>query len=104
MKYNDTGGLCIIYIEASDTRSALLTFMTQQKKPIALMLAEQSSLFQRPDDFSALKHLKSQLDLSVFFVAAESELSAQLAIRYGFPVYVSIESLTIALYEGPATV
>ncbi|HET9921423.1 MAG TPA: hypothetical protein VFQ30_16390, partial [Ktedonobacteraceae bacterium] len=68
MKRNDSGNFCILYIEPGDDRATLLRTIIGQQKHIVLMLAEQSKLFQRPEEFVALKHIKRQLDVSIFFV------------------------------------
>src|ERR1051326_6963832 len=83
MKRNDARDFCILYLEPSDDRDALLCAIAGQHKPVVLMLAEGSRLFQRSEEFVALKHFKSQLN--------------------GFPVYQSMEAFSDALMmEYPA--
>src|SRR2546430_3340410 len=100
MKRNDQGDFSILYLEQDDTRSALLQTLTGQKKPVVIMLGEQSRLFQRPEDFTDLKHVRRQLDLSIIFVIPGSERLAGLASRNGFPVYASMDALAHALDVG----
>src|SRR5258707_12200950 len=50
-----------------------------------------AKLFQRPEDFSDLKHVRRQSGVSIVFLTAGSELLAQMATRYGFPSYPSID-------------
>ena len=100
MKRNDAGEFCILYLEPSDDRDTLLRVIIGQHKHIVLMLAEQSKLFQRPEEFVALKHIKRQLDVSIFFVIARGERVTQLAERNGFPVYRSMDALNEALTKG----
>ncbi len=103
MKRNDTAGdFCMLYIEPSDDKAALFEVIQGQKKPVVLMLPEQprSRIFQRPEDFADLKYLKRQLDIPIIFVIAGNEHLRQLATRYGFPTYLSIEALSRALTLG----
>src|SRR3989442_14839065 len=72
MKRNDARDFCILYLEPGDDRDALFRAIAGQHKPVVLMLAEQSQLFQRPEEFVALKHLKRQLDVPIFFVIANA--------------------------------
>ncbi len=119
MKRNDARDFCILYLEPGDDRDALFRAIAGQHKPVVLMLAEQSQLFQRPEEFVALKHLKRQLDVPIFFVIANAgpgawhpqgvplhlthqlnmdraldcvsaEMKGRLAERNGFPVYKSM--------------
>ncbi len=64
MKRNDAGGFCILYVEPGDDRDKLLRTIIGQQKHIVLMLAEQAQLFQRSQEFIALKHIKRQLGCS----------------------------------------
>jgi hypothetical protein len=103
MKRNDTAGdFCMLYIEPSDDKVALFEVIQGQKKPVVLMLPEQhrSRIFQRPEDFADLKYLKRQLDIPIIFVIARNEHLRQLATRYGFPAYLSIEALSRAVTLG----
>lgn len=103
MKRNDARDFCILYLEPSDDRDALLCAIAGQHKPVVLMLAEGSRLFQRSEEFVALKHFKSQLNMAIFFVVSLRERAAQLAERNGFPVYQSMEAFSDALMmEYPA--
>jgi hypothetical protein len=100
MKRNDNGDFCILYVEAGDDRTTLIQAISMQRKPVVIMLAEQSRVFQRPEDFADLKHIRRQLDISIVFVIPGSERQAQLASRNGFPVYVSMDALASALAVG----
>jgi hypothetical protein len=100
MKRNDNGSFCVLYVEAGDDRAALFQVIAGQKKPVVIMLAEQARIFQRPEDFAALKHVKRQLDLPIVFVIPASGHLTQLASRNGFPVYLSMDALSDALIAG----
>src|SRR5579884_4426095 len=100
MKRSDNGDFCILYVEAGDDRATLIQAISVQKKPVVIMLAEQSRVFQRPEDFADLKHIRRQLDISIVFVIPGSVRQAQLAGRNGFPVYVSMDALASALAVG----
>ncbi|HLZ55675.1 MAG TPA: hypothetical protein VKR06_01905 [Ktedonosporobacter sp.] len=103
MKRNDSGDFCVLYVEPGDDRALLFAAISGQKKPIVMMVAEHAQVFQRPEDFSALKHLKRQLDLPVLFVIPgghDRSVSTQMAARYGFPVYLSMDALANALVAG----
>ncbi|HEX6485036.1 MAG TPA: hypothetical protein VF043_39840 [Ktedonobacteraceae bacterium] len=107
MKRNDASGeFCLLYIEPSDDKVALYEVIEGQKKPVVLMLPEQfrPRIFQRPEDFADLKYLKRQLDIPIIFVIAGNEHLRQLATRYGFPAYTSIEALSRALTLGQVSV
>src|SRR5258708_31841628 len=116
MRRNDTRDFCILYLEPGEDRDALFRAIAGQHQPVVLMLAEQSRLFQRPEEFVALKHLKRQLNVAIFFVIASGERLAQIesisatrldsvsaemkrrqAERNGFPVYKSMDALSDAL-------
>jgi hypothetical protein len=106
MKFNDAGDFCMLYIEPADEKPALLEFISGQKKPVVIMLPVQSrstierSLFQRPDDFGDLKHVKRKLDLPIIFVIPGNESLRQLASRNGFPAYISIDALADSVAQG----
>ena len=100
MKKNDTGDFSVLYVEPEDERVALFLVIAGQKKPVVLMLAEQVRVFQRPDDFTALKYLKRQQNLTIIFVIAQGGQMAQMAAKNGFPVYLSMESLIHAVSVG----
>jgi hypothetical protein len=106
MKFNDAGDFCMLYIEPADEKPALLEFISGQKKPVVIMLPVQSrstierSLFQRPDDFGDLKHVKRKLDLPIIFVIPGNERLRQLASRNGFPAYISIDALADSVAQG----
>ncbi len=103
MKRNDAHDFCILYLEPGDDRDALFCAIAGQHKPIVLMLAEESRQFQRSEEFVALKNLKRQLNVAIFFVIASGERLTQLAERNGFPVYKSMDALSDALMmEYPA--
>ncbi len=100
MKQNENGGFCVLYVEPTDDRAAVLQVINGQKKPVVILLAEQSRAFQRPDDFTTLKHLKRQLDVPIVFVIPHGGHLVQLAGRNGFPVYLSMDALADALATG----
>src|SRR5258707_15650689 len=100
MRRNDTRDFCILYLEPGEDRDALFRAIAGQHQPVVLMLAEQSRLFQRPEEFVALKHLKRQLNVAIFFVIPSSERLAQMAERNGFPVYKSTDGLSEQLKAG----
>jgi hypothetical protein len=100
MKQNDNGDFCVIYVEPVDEKAELLQMLQGMQKPVVIMLAEQSRAFQRPEDFSTLKHAKRQLDLPIVFVMPAGGNLAQLAARQGFPVYLSMDDLAAALTAG----
>src|SRR5437660_1352683 len=101
MKRSDSGDFCILYIEAEDDKAALFEVIGEQKKPVVLMLPVPTAtqtrafrVFQRPEDFSDLKHIKRQYSLTIIFVIAGNEHLRQLAMRNGFPAYISIDALS----------
>jgi hypothetical protein len=102
MKSNDAGDFCVLYVEPTDEKTALLEFISEQKNPVVLMLPVQSRLkvFQHPDDFNDLKQVKRQLDLPIVFVISGNDLLRKLAWRNGFPAYVSIDALADSLSKG----
>ena len=102
MKSNHGGDFCMLYVEPTDEREPLLAFISQQKKPVVIMLPVKSRLkiFQHPDDFSDLKQVKRQLDLPIVFVISGNELLRKLAWRNGFPAYVSIDALADSIAKG----
>jgi hypothetical protein len=103
MKRNDVRDFCILYLEPGDDRDGLFCAIAGQHKPVVLMLAEESRQFQRSEEFVALKNLKRQLNVAIFFVIASGERLTQLAERNGFPVYKSMDALNDALMmEYPA--
>ena len=105
MKSNDAGDFCALYVEPADERAVLLEFISEQKKPVVIMLPAQSRLkvFQHPDDYGDLKHVKRQLDLPIVFVVSGNEHLRQLAWRNGFPAYISIDALADSLTKGQLT-
>jgi hypothetical protein len=100
MKRNDNGGFCILYVEPNDDKAELVQVISGQKKPVVIMLAEQARVFQRPEDFTALKRVRRQLDQPIIFVIPSSGHLAQLASRNGFPVYLSMDALARVLAAG----
>ncbi|MBV9688364.1 MAG: hypothetical protein JO202_01505 [Ktedonobacteraceae bacterium] len=100
MKRDDAGEFCILYVEPTDDRATLFNAIGEQKKPVVLMMAEQAQVLQRPEDFSALKHVKRQLDIPVAFVIPRSERLTMLAGRNGFTVYSSMDAVANALAAG----
>jgi hypothetical protein len=100
MKRNDNGDFCVLYVEPSDEKATVVQAMSEQKKPVVIMLAEQARVFQRPEDFHELKHMKRQLSVPFVFVMPGSGYLAQMAARHGFPVYPSMDALSDALAAG----
>src|SRR5258706_15268788 len=102
MKTKDAGDFCMLYVEPADEKAALHEFISEQKKPVVIMLPVQSrsKVFQRPDDFGDLKHVKRKLDLPIIFVIPGNEHLRQLASRNGFPAYVSIDALADSVAKG----
>ncbi|MGH2481037.1 MAG: hypothetical protein ACRDHW_15385 [Ktedonobacteraceae bacterium] len=103
MKRSDSGDFCVLYIEPEDEKSAVFALLGEQKKTVVILLSSPSGaqmklrVFQRPEDFSDLKHLRRQSNLAFFFVVSGNEYLRQLAARYGFPTYNSIDALGDAL-------
>jgi hypothetical protein len=106
MKHSDSGEFCILYIEPADEKDVVFEAIGQQKKPVVILLPSsgRARLFQRPEDFSDLKHIKRQQNLAIVFVIAGNEYLRQLASRYGFPSYVSMDALSKALEESRVAV
>ncbi|GCF06946.1 hypothetical protein [Dictyobacter arantiisoli] len=102
MKKNDSGDFSVFYIEPGDEKATLFPILSGQQKPVVLMLADGARAIQRPDDFTALKHLKRQYNLTLIFVIEHSAQLKQLAIKNGFPVYESMEQLIDAVRGGQA--
>src|SRR5579863_6412260 len=105
MKRSDSGDFCLLYIEPEDEKSAVFALVREQSKPVVILLQPtgaqtRARVFQRPEDFSDLKHLRRQRDLTIFFVIAGNDYLRQLAARNGFPTYTSIDALGEALEEG----
>ncbi len=105
MKRSDSGDFCVLYIEPEDDKSAVFALLGKQGKPVVVLLPPswaqtRARVFQRPEDFSDLKHLKRQNELSIFFVITGNEYLRQLAMRNGFPTYSTIDALAEALEEG----
>ena len=104
MKLNDNGDFCLLYVEPADEKQSLFATIGEQQKPVVLMLPlagqPRSRLFQRPEDFSDLKHVRRQSGVSIVFLTAGSELLAQMAARYGFPSYASIDDFADFLAHG----
>jgi hypothetical protein len=100
MKRNAAGDFCVLYVEPTDEKAAILSVILEQKKPIVIMLAEQARVFQRPEDYTDLKHIKRRLDLPIVFVIPQSEHLTLLAGRHGFPVYLSMDALADAVAVG----
>lgn len=100
MKQNNSGDFCLLYIEPGDEKTTLFHVIASQQKPIIIILMEHTRLFQRPDDYAALKHAKRQVDVSITFITMHREHLAQLASRYGFPAYTSMDALADAISQG----
>jgi hypothetical protein len=109
MKLNENGDFCLLYVEPTDEKQTLFETIGAQNKPVVLMLPlapgqARSKLFQRPEDFSDLKHMKRQTGTAIIFVTAGSERLAQLATRYGFPAYATIDAFAEELSNGRKSV
>jgi hypothetical protein len=106
MKRSDSGDFCVLYIEPEDDKSAVFALIGEQKKPMVILLSPSSGaqakarIFQRPADFSDLKHLRRQRELTLFFVITGNDYLRQLATRNGFATYNSFDALSDALEEG----
>ncbi|MEO7021722.1 MAG: hypothetical protein ABI234_16330 [Ktedonobacteraceae bacterium] len=105
MKINDNGDFCLLYVEPTDEKQSLLETVGMQTKPVVLVLLlepgqSRPRLFQRPEDFSDLKHVHRQTGVSVIFLTSGSERLAQMAARYGFPAYPSIDAFADFLAHG----
>jgi hypothetical protein len=102
MKYSDSGAFCMIYIEPDDDRAVVFASIGDQQKPVVLMLpvSGRARAFARPEDFSDLKHIRRQQQLTILFVIPHNEHLRQLAARNGFPAYASIDALSDILARG----
>src|SRR5258708_29495469 len=105
MKLNENGDFCLLYVEPADEKQSLFETIGLQNKPVVLMLPlvagqPRTRLFQRPEDFSDLKHLRRQTGVSVIFLTAGSELLAQMATRYGFSADPTVDAFAEALAHG----
>lgn len=105
MKRSDSGDFCVLYIEPEDDKLAVFALLREQSKPVVILLQPTGAqtrgrIFQRPEDFSDLKHLRRQHNLTIFFVIAGNDYLRQLAARNGFATYTSIDALGVALEEG----
>jgi hypothetical protein len=97
MKRSDSGDFCVLYVEPEDDKLTLFALLREQNKPIVLLLQPtgaqtRARVFQRPEDFSDLKHLRRQHNLTIFFVIAGNDYLRQLAARNGFSTYTSIDA------------
>lgn len=105
MKLNENGDFCLLYVEPVDEKQSLFKTIGEQQKPVVLMLPlaagkPRSRLFQRPEDFSDLKHVRRQSGVSIIFLTSGSEFLAQMAARYGFPAYPSVDGFAEFLVHG----
>ena len=105
MKLNENGDFCLLFVEPADERERVFAVISAQKKPVVLLLPQaagqpRSRLFQRPEDFSDLKHVRRQTGVPIIFLTASSELLAQMAARHGFPSYPSIDVFAEVLTHG----
>ncbi|HEY7418371.1 MAG TPA: hypothetical protein VH593_24530, partial [Ktedonobacteraceae bacterium] len=100
MKQNNSGDFCLLYIESGDEKTTLFNIIASQQKPIIIILMEHVRLFQRPDDYVALKRAKRQIGVPITFVTMHREHLAQLAIRHGFQAYTSMDALARAISLG----
>jgi hypothetical protein len=104
MKLNENGDFCLLFVEATDEKECLFEVIGAQKKPVVLLLPQaagqpRSRLFQRPEDFSDLKHVRRQTGVPIIFLTASSELLAQMAARHGFPSYPSVDAFARMLAQ-----
>jgi hypothetical protein len=104
MKLNENGDFCLLFVEATDEKERLFEVIGAQKKPVVLLLPQvagqpRSRLFQRPEDFSDLKHVRRQTGVPIIFLTASSELLAQMAARHGFPSYPSVDAFASMLAQ-----
>lgn len=104
MKLNENGDFCLLFVEPTDEKECLFEIIGAQKKPVVLLLPQaagqpRSRLFQRPEDFSDLKHVRRQTGVPIIFLTASSELLAQLAARHGFPSYPSVDAFAQLLAQ-----
>jgi hypothetical protein len=97
MKKNDSGDFSILYIEPGDERTTLFPVIVEQRKPTVLMLAQHTRVFQRSEDFTLLKRVRPQREPRLIFVIPQGGRIAQLASKYGFPVYLSMDHLIDAI-------
>ena len=65
MKRNDSGDFSILYLERNDERETLFNVIAGQQKPVVLLLSEQTRLFQRPEEFMALRHVRRGMGVEV---------------------------------------
>src|SRR5258708_7718616 len=104
MKLNDNGDFCLLYVEPVDERQMVFSLIDEQEKPVVLMLPgagqPRVKLFQRPDDFIELKHVRRQSGVSIVFLTAGSEHIAHQAARFGFPAYPSVDDFARFLLNG----
>jgi hypothetical protein len=100
MKRNDVGNFTVLYVEPGDQRADLFQTVAIQEKPVVIILASQTGILQKPDDFTLLKYVKRQTDLPIIFILSHGSQQAQLAARNGFPVYQSMDALLDALSVG----
>src|ERR1051326_3345503 len=105
MKRSDSGDFCVLYIEPEDEKLAVFALLREQSKPVVILLQPSGAqtrgrVFQRPEDFSDLKHLRRQHNLTIFFVITGNDYLRQLAARNGFSTFTSIDALGDALEEG----
>jgi len=104
MKLNENGDFCLLFVEAADEKERLFEVIGAQKKPVVLLLPQvagqpRSRLFQRPEDFSDLKHIRRHSGVPIIFLTASSELLAQMAARHGFPSYPSVDAFASMLAQ-----
>jgi hypothetical protein len=103
MKKNDSSDFSVFYVEPDDERDELFQVLAGQRKPVVLMLAEQTRVFQRPDDFTMLKLAKRRHALTIIFVIPQPGPGTLLASKNGFPVFSSMDQLADAVQAGHVT-
>lgn len=103
MKKSDSSDFSVFYVEPDDERDELFQVLAGQRKPVVLMLAEQTRVFQRPDDFTMLKLAKRRHALTIIFVIPQPGPGTLLASKNGFPVFSSMDQLADAVQAGHIT-
>jgi len=100
MKYKEMHDISTILVEPSDKKSAVVHQVSMQKKPVIIVLPENASkVFQRPEDFGELKHIKRYLGTPITLVIMGSDRLKRWARRQGLSVYSSREALDKSLAQ-----
>src|SRR5258708_22667380 len=95
----------VIYVEPQDQRQEILTAITTQDllgcRWIAIVLLDESTVFQQPVDFDGLKNMRRQLkNANLVFVAPSGSTSAEFARQRRFEVYSTLEGFGMALRDA----